>query len=675
MTTFEDLKLNSELIEVLNEHNFINPMPVQEKTIPTILDKKDIFALAKTGSGKTGAFLIPLIHLLLEQKNSESSVKTNGPSYLIVTPTRELAIQIYDIAVSFGKKFNIKSLKVIGGESAETQKENAKAGFEIVIGTPGRILDLLTQKVFNFKNASGIVFDEVDRLFDMGFKKDIVRIISAFPKDRQLLMFSATTNMEVLNTAYKYHSVPVEIDLGIDTILVDKISQNLFHVGDREKMPLMAYLLKERPDSHTLIFCNTKVETTVISEWLCNQGMKADGIYGNLSQSKRNSLIDRFRNRDISVLVSTDVAARGLDIDDITLVINYDLPQDSSNYVHRIGRTGRAGKHGEAISFCSYEDCAFLDPIEDYIGEKIPTLKLDESMLQIDVGPRPRIKIKRDGTPLPSKNESYKNSKSAHAKSPQRTKREERPPIHKAQNKKVNTVMNNTTSAHVSGPKRPNPKFFNITTTKFNDAQSQALTFFPINKSEHLRHEITAQGRKAFFIFGARKTTYKFTVKPEYYYYTDVYLHEVLRMMDIDVDFDIEVKDQDIQVSFTGADLALLKENNGAILESLDHLLKKYLGRFIVLGRSFKIYMGREKRDFSNQNRSERPRKAVNEKKLIALADKMKEKFMTKKKPVIINPLSPAERRIIHQHLDGDADVKTSSLGNGRFKKIRIDAK
>ncbi len=675
---FESFGLEKDLVDVLARNQFTQPTLIQLEAIPLILEGKDIFALAKTGSGKTGAFVIPLLQkiLMAKRETSEKSEEIPSPFYLIVAPTRELAMQIESVAESFGKELGIHSLLVIGGESIDKQKKIAEEGFDILIATPGRLIDLYHQKIISLKSTKGLVLDEVDRLFDMGFKKDIGKIISFLPKDREIYMFSATTNMEVLQTAYRFHSVPHEIKIDQESMLVERIKHQVYHVADGEKMPLLVGLLKkfesefhqdneesQKKDHHILIFCNTQVQTDVISEWLKNLGFKADALYGNLSQSKRNTIIKKFRNQEINILVSTDVAARGLDIDGVSLVLNYDLPQDSSSYVHRIGRTGRAGKSGLAINLCSFSDCPFLDQIEEFIGEKIPSETVEDSLLEKDLGERPKIKRKADlAKERQQENGAFKKNvkfEKARVKDVPRKNVNSRP--------QIKTIEESEMKSEESLLPSVNRKFFTVTSFKLKEAQNEAMGFFPINTIDHLQFQILERGRPAFFFFGPRKTTYKFSVRPEYEYYTDIFLHEVIKLMDLDLDYQIKVQKGHISVKFEGNDEPLLRENRGDALYGLEHLLKKYLGRFIVLERSFKISMG----NISTEKKSPE----INEKKLISLADKMKKKVLEQNRPVILRPLSPAERRIVHQHLDQDQEVTTTSIGNGRFKKIKIEAK
>jgi superfamily II DNA/RNA helicase len=381
--SFEELNLSQELIDTLNGMGFESATNVQSKTIAPILNSQDIFVQAKTGSGKTGSFAIPIMELLNSSENP-------AEMFFVLSPTRELAQQTYSLFEKLCEPFQIKATCVIGGESIERQKQLISEGTQVLVATPGRLNDLINQKVVDPTLCRGLVMDEADRLFDMGFKADIEMVFKKIPKSRQLIMVSATNNMDVLNIAYKYHSHPTEIKIDVDEVVVDKIDHRMVMMAKQEKMSVLVNLLNKNKDTYAMVFCNTQYQTHFVAEWLRQLGFKAMPISGRLPQNKRSKLMADFRDRETTILVCTDVAARGLDIEDLTLVINYDLPSEASNYVHRVGRTGRAGKQGVAVSFCAHEDCDHFDAIAELVGN-IPQLDLEDSDFKAELGRAPKI--------------------------------------------------------------------------------------------------------------------------------------------------------------------------------------------------------------------------------------------------------------------------------------------
>ena len=310
--TFRDFDLNPELIKGLDKAGFTKPSPIQEMTIKPILEGKDIFAQAETGSGKTGSFAIPILEDLA--KHRELTPEDGEPLYLVLSPTRELAQQTDKVFKEFGTEMGITTVCLIGGESIQKQKELLSKKPHVLVGTPGRILDLLRQKSTSLSKVKGVVFDEADRLFDMGFQKDVEAIVSKAPKSRQLIMVSATSNQEVLRLAYRLHSDPLELRLNVDDLTVDNIDQKLALIDSKEKMPLLVNILRNHKDTYAIVFCNTQIQTHVVAEWLAQLGFPAKAISGALSQNKRTRLMQEFRDRKVTILVCTDVAARGLDI-------------------------------------------------------------------------------------------------------------------------------------------------------------------------------------------------------------------------------------------------------------------------------------------------------------------------------------------------------------------------
>lgn len=649
LDSFDTLGLEQNLVDVLKANNFISPTPIQQLTIGPILEDKDILAQAETGSGKTGAFVIPIINKLLcakDKKLIENHPKIGPvatPYFIVMSPTRELAQQTYNVCQIFGKSLGIESACIIGGESIVAQKDILKTGVDILIATPGRLKDLFLQNFIDFKNTRGIVLDEADRLLDMGFKDEIQFLLKKIPASRQFLMFSATVHIEVLNIAYRFHSIPVEIKLNTNSMIVEKINHTVIHLGDDEKMPLLAGILKKYPETYTMIFSNTKTETMVIATWLQNLGFKAMAITGDLPQNKRSNLIEDFRSKKIQVLVCTDVAARGLDIKDIELVINYDIPQDPSNYVHRIGRTGRAGSSGRAISFCAFRDCENLDAVESYLNSKIPTEKVQEEMLNNDIGSRPRFQDKKEFRP-PLKKEIKKPTQ------PSRTadKGNLRTPI---QNKKPTPVVINT-------PLVMRTKEY--TSTSLNKAKKQVMQFFPIKNIESLDYKILKTGKRTFFGLGPKKITYQFFLKPNHKDIISTLLENILEKSGIELKFEINQGiNNRLKVVFVGKDEGLLYENDGELLNEIGFLIKLILSKFVST-QDLRV-------DFLSENY-----KKYEQDNLEGLAKRMKEKSLRSKAPVFIHPLAPKQRYIIHQFFSEDPNFETISIGQGFLKKIKI---
>jgi len=680
---FDEYHLDDRLLSQLTKNNFVNPTHIQKQTLEPILNGEDIFAMAETGSGKTGAFVIPLI-----QKIVSGGLVPNHQDclYIVMAPTRELAHQTAKVLKLFGSECGISSACIIGGEDIEVQKEALRQGVHFIVATPGRLIDLFKQKIVQFQSCEAVVFDEADRLFDMGFKDDISFILSKLPKTRQILMFSATNNFEVLNTAYKFGAHPSEINLSKDNILVDNINHSLIHAGDKEKMPLLVGLLRANPDQRTMVFCNTKNETHIVAEWLQNLGMKCRPISGNLPQSKRTKLVSEFREKQIDVLISTDVAARGLDIDDVNLVINYDLPQDPSSYVHRIGRTGRAGKVGRAVSLCAFYDCENLGPIEEYIKEKIPVEQIDEKLLATDLGQRPRLRDPRDErdsrdqdsrrgarnsrNPRTERGDNQANGNTARqeGRGPQRPRTQSRERNPDTRNNRRTARPDETQT------RKPRPaahrseevqkvRDLTLTSVNFENAKKEAMTKMGLEREEHLSHEVVEQGSKGFLgLFGKKESTYRFYYNPKYDALAQSFLDKIIDVSHFDLSYKISAKPERLTIDFVGADEELLCRHEYELLESLEFCLRKFLIKKAGMDKDFKV----------NLTCNGQSNESLQEKKLETLALKMKEKALSKNKPVVLNPLNPRERRIIHQTLSEDSSVTTTSIGNGHYKRIQI---
>ncbi|MDL2260325.1 DEAD/DEAH box helicase, partial [Deltaproteobacteria bacterium OttesenSCG-928-K17] len=361
-TRFQDFEVPQEILDGLDKAGFEYCTPIQAQAIPVALDGLDIAGQAQTGTGKTTAFLVPLLTRLLKNKPMEPGV----PRAIIVTPTRELALQIHQDALTLAGASELRQVLVIGGMDYKEQAELLASGPEIVICTPGRIIDYLQQGVFKTKGIEVAVVDEADRLLDMGFIKDLKYLLGKLPPyaQRQTMLFSATLDERVLELTYQYMNPPQYITAEPDQSTKVNIAQELYHVGRDEKLPLLMGLLRREEHQRIIIFANTKSGVEWLSKKLTLNGFQAEGITGDLPQPKRLKLMESFKENRLQILVATDVASRGIHVDDVSHVYNYDLPQDAENYVHRIGRTARAGNAGKAVSF-GCEDYVFhLEAIE-----------------------------------------------------------------------------------------------------------------------------------------------------------------------------------------------------------------------------------------------------------------------------------------------------------------------
>jgi ATP-dependent RNA helicase RhlB len=357
--------------------------PIQAATLPISLAGKDVAGQAQTGTGKTAAFLITLFTRLLKNQNSEGgSHGKKGPRALIIAPTRELARQIEKDALLLGGNCGFKSVCVYGGVDYDKQRNQIKAGVDIIIATPGRLIDYYKQKFFSLKLVEVVVVDEADRLFDMGFIADLRYILRrTAPYDKRLTMlFSATLNFRVMELCYEHMNNPERVSIEPEKAVVDDVTQILYHVGHHEKFNLLLGLLKQEAGEKVLIFCNMKSTAERLEFKLGKNGFNVGQISGDLHQRARIRVLEKFTDGELDILIATDVASRGLHVDDITHVINYDLPQDPEDYVHRIGRTARAGAKGTAITLCCENYAIHLDRVEEYLKSKIPVLWAEDDL-------------------------------------------------------------------------------------------------------------------------------------------------------------------------------------------------------------------------------------------------------------------------------------------------------
>ena len=380
-TAFSSLPIHAAIQEALEDNRLTHTTPIQEKTLPLTLSGHDVMGLAQTGTGKTAAFLISLYHYLL---TNPVHPKAKGPWAIVLAPTRELAVQIKKDADQIGAYTGLNSLAIYGGVSMEHQRnllENAP--IDIIIGTPGRIIDLYKQKVIRLKNIEVCVLDEADRMFDLGFIDDVRYLLRQMPPahERLNLLFSATMAQKVQELAYEYFNAPETVSIESEHATADNITQILYHTARHEKTPLLIGLLNRDKPARSMIFLNTKRDLERLSIVLEANGYPNAALSGDIPQKKREKIIKDFQSGAVNIVVATDVAARGLHIPDITHVFNYDLPQVAEDYVHRIGRTARAGASGTAISFACEEYVYSLPEIEHYIHNKLPVTPLDEELL------------------------------------------------------------------------------------------------------------------------------------------------------------------------------------------------------------------------------------------------------------------------------------------------------
>jgi ATP-dependent RNA helicase RhlB len=387
---FSSLDLPEQIKQAIEETGFSHCTPIQAQALPLTLLGQDVCGQSKTGTGKTAAFLIALFNRLLKNPPAPDR-RPNQPRALVIAPTRELAIQIHKDALALGKYTEFTIDVVYGGTGYREQREALERGVDILIATPGRLIDYHKQHVFDFKAIEVVVLDEADRMFDLGFIKDIRYVFRRMPRPEKRLsmLFSATLSMRVLELAYEHMNNPKQIKLvkDRDAVTADNVQQLVYYTSNEEKIPLLLGLLRQLEPKRILVFVNTKGAGNRLSDYLRANGIDGETLSGDVPQTKRIELLERFRDGSLPVLVATDVAARGLHIPDVSHVINFDLPQDSEDYVHRIGRTARAGAAGDAISFACETYSFSLPEIEQFIGHKIPSAPVDRDLLVTPVVP------------------------------------------------------------------------------------------------------------------------------------------------------------------------------------------------------------------------------------------------------------------------------------------------
>ncbi len=388
---FNSFNLANTIMQGIDDSGFSLCTPIQAETLPLALKGQDVAGQAQTGTGKTAAFLLATFHRLLTNQADEHRKKTQ-PRAIMLAPTRELAIQIHKDAEVLGRHTGLRLGLVYGGTGYEQQQRQLEEGVDILIGTPGRLIDYFKQHIFNLKEIEVVVLDEADRMFDLGFIKDIRYLLRRMPppEKRLGLLFSATLSYRVIELAYEHMNNPETVKIETDKVAADKVEQCCYMTGNNEKIPLLIGLLRHMDPRRSIVFVNTKRAADLVWGFLEGNGIKTAVISGDVPQKKRERLLQSFKSGDLPVLVATDVAARGLHIPDVSHIFNYDLPEDAEDYVHRIGRTARAGKSGDAISFACETHSFSLPDIEAFIGHQLPIKPVTSDMLA-EVDPKSRV--------------------------------------------------------------------------------------------------------------------------------------------------------------------------------------------------------------------------------------------------------------------------------------------
>ena len=406
---FTDLQLIDPIAKALQEEGYTQPTPIQAKAIPSILQGRDLLGTAQTGTGKTAAFAIPIL-----QNLTEKNIRNNQIKALILTPTRELAIQIEESFNAYGRHLKLRNLVVFGGVKQGAQEAALKKGVDILVATPGRLLDFISQGIISLKNLEIFVLDEADRMLDMGFVHDVKRIIKLLPQKRQTLFFSATFPEEISKLANSMLTNPVKVEVAPVSATADTIQQKVYFVEKEDKLDLLTHILKNDISDSVLVFSRTKHGADKIARKLQSQKISAEAIHGNKSQNQRQNALNNFKSGKTRILVATDIAARGIDIDELKYVVNFELSDVSETYVHRIGRTGRAGADGSSISFVDGLDLLNLKNTEKLIGKKIP-VETDHPYHTDGLVPQKRDSNNKPFTPRPKpqskENIGYKKPK------------------------------------------------------------------------------------------------------------------------------------------------------------------------------------------------------------------------------------------------------------------------
>jgi ATP-dependent RNA helicase RhlE len=375
--TFAEIGLHPQLLQSVVDTGYTTPTPIQAQALPAVMSGRDVMGAAQTGTGKTAAFTLPILHRLMPSANTSASPARHPVRALILAPTRELADQVYESVKRYSKHTPLRSAVVYGGVDIGPQKEALRRGCEVLVATPGRLLDHIEQKTVSLSQVGIIVLDEADRMLDMGFLPDLDRIVRLLPAKRQGLLFSATFSNEIRKLGRTFLNQPVEIEVAARNATADTVTQIAYQMPSEAKLAAVVHLVKSRGLKQVIVFSNTKIGTARLARELERDGVRAESIHGDKSQADRMKALEAFKSSELEVLVATDVAARGLDVAGVPCVINYDLPHNAEDYVHRIGRTGRAGASGEAIAFFTPDEERYLLDIEKLIERPVPRGKLE----------------------------------------------------------------------------------------------------------------------------------------------------------------------------------------------------------------------------------------------------------------------------------------------------------
>ena len=399
---FASLDLEPSILRGIEDAGFEYCTPIQAQSLPALLAGRDVEGQAQTGTGKTAAFLVGIMNVLLREPRLPGSAD-GQPRAIVLAPTRELAVQIHRDAEQIGLHTGLRFGVVFGGTGYESQRQMLRDGLDVLIGTPGRLIDYFKQKIFHLNAVRVAVLDEADRMFDLGFIRDIRYLLRRMPppQERLSLLFSATLSMRVRELAYEHMNLPTMVDATPENhVTVASVIQRLYHVGERDKIPLLIGLLRRMDVTRTIIFFNTKREAEKVDAWLAGNEFNAGMLTGDVPQNQRLSLLDRFTRGELPILLATDVAARGLHIPNVSHVFNYDLPQDAEDYVHRVGRTARVGAKGDAVSFSCERFCYSLTEIEAFIGQSIPA---EVASAELMADPQPPARRRHARQPIRSR--------------------------------------------------------------------------------------------------------------------------------------------------------------------------------------------------------------------------------------------------------------------------------
>ncbi len=466
--TFDDLELNDSLKMGLSDIGYKEPTPIQEKSIPEALQGKDVLGAAQTGTGKTGAFVIPIIELILRNPSE-------GTKALILTPTRELAQQIDEQIFALGYHSGITSATIIGGENFAQQASAIRAGVDIIVATPGRLIDQMKVLDIDFEHIRFLVLDEADRMLDMGFLPDVNHIIDKLPSERHTMLFSATMPKELQKLMQSIMKDPVKIEIEVSTTS-KQVDQRAYHAPPRKKLGAVQYLLDELEWSSCIVFSATKKGTNELERLLNKKGINAGSIHGDRTQEERTASLRAFKNGTVPVIVATDVLARGIDIDNVSLIINYDVPKTVDDYIHRIGRTGRYDKEGIAVTLVSKADQKFFDPIKSKVGKELKVLEL----------PDEKVDPKKQKTSKPAPTNQLKKNNTSSKKKSQEKVDPLKEGTHKKKTVSIEVDKEGKVSVELVGNKQKQ------TRTKTNKKPSK-----PVKKSKSAPKKLSKTERKA----------------------------------------------------------------------------------------------------------------------------------------------------------------------------------